>query len=85
MLLDVFAAGEKPIAGSDGPALSKAIRQRGKLIPIFVKDIEQLPMVLKDVLLPNDIVLTSGAGNIGAMSAGLAETLNKMIENKAEK
>jgi len=85
VLLDVFAAGEKPIAGSDGPALSKAIRQRGKLIPIFVKDIEQLPMVLKDVLLPNDIVLTSGAGNIGAMSAGLAETLNKMIENKAEK
>lgn len=79
VLLDVFAAGEKPIAGSDGPALSKAIRQRGQLIPIFVKDIEQLPVVLKDVLLPGDIVLTSGAGNIGAASANLAVQLNAMI------
>jgi UDP-N-acetylmuramate-alanine ligase len=50
ILLDVYAAGEKPMAGSDGPALSKAIRQRGKLIPVFVKEIEQLPTVLKGVL-----------------------------------
>lgn len=79
VLLDVFAAGEKPIAGSDGPALSKAIRQRGKLIPMFVKDIEQLPHVLKDVLLPGDIVLTSGAGDIGAASAKLEAQLNNRV------
>jgi len=85
VLLDVFAAGEKPIAGSDGPALSKAIRQRGHLIPIFVKDIEQLPVVLKDVLLPDDIVLTSGAGNIGVASANLAEKLNEMLDNETVK
>ncbi len=85
VLLDVFAAGEKPIAGSDGPALSKAIRQRGQLIPIFVKDIEQLPVVLKDVLLPGDIVLTSGAGNIGAASANLAVQLNAMIASDTAK
>jgi len=80
VLLDVFAAGEKPIAGSDGPALSKAIRQRGKLIPIFVKDIEQLPYVLKDVILPGDIVMTSGAGDIGAASAKLDAQLNSMMK-----
>jgi len=85
VLLDVFAAGEKPIAGSDGPALSKAIRQRGHLIPIFVKDIEQLPVVLKDVLLPDDIVLTSGAGNIGVASANLAEKLNEMFDKETVK
>ncbi len=82
VLLDVFAAGEKPIAGSDGPALSKAIRQRGKLIPIFVKDIEQLPYVLKDVLMPGDIVMTSGAGNIGAASSKLDGQLNNMMNSK---
>ncbi|ORU94347.1 MAG: UDP-N-acetylmuramate--L-alanine ligase [Cycloclasticus sp. symbiont of Bathymodiolus heckerae] len=80
VLLDVFAAGEKPIAGSDGPALSAAIRQRGKLIPIFVKEIEQLPHVLKDVLLPGDIVMTSGAGDIGAASAKLDTQLNSMMK-----
>ena len=82
VLLDVFAAGEKPIAGSDGPALSTAIRQRGKLIPIFVKDIEQLPFVLKDVIRPNDIVLTSGAGNIGAASTQLLGQLTDIFENE---
>ena len=81
VLLDVFAAGEKPIAGSDGPALSKAIRQRGKLIPIFVKEIEQLPSILKDVLRAGDIVLTSGAGDIGAASAKLVAQLNSLHES----
>ena len=85
VLLDVFAAGEKPIAGSDGPALSTAIRQRGKLIPIFVKDIEQLPFVLKDVIRPNDIVLTSGAGNIGAASTQLLGQLTDIFENETER
>ncbi|MBL4744165.1 MAG: UDP-N-acetylmuramate--L-alanine ligase [Cycloclasticus sp.] len=82
VLLDVFAAGEQAMAGSDGPALSKAIRQRGKLIPIFVKDIEQLPHVLKDVLQPGDIVLTSGAGDIGVASAKLEEQLNSMFDDQ---
>ena len=82
VLLDVFAAGEKPIAGSDGPALSTAIRQRGKLIPIFVKDIEQLPLILKDVIRPNDIVMTSGAGNIGAASAQLLGQLTDIFKNE---
>ena len=80
VLLDVFAAGEKPIAGSDGAALSKAIRQRGKIIPVFVKDIQQLPDVLDGVLLANDIVVTSGAGDIGAASAKLEKQLNNLSD-----
>ncbi|MGB1703078.1 MAG: glutamate ligase domain-containing protein, partial [Cycloclasticus sp.] len=82
ILLDVYAAGEKPMAGSDGPALSKAIRQRGKLIPVFVKEIEQLPTVLKGVLLADDIVVTSGAGDIGAASAKLEKQLNQMFDSQ---
>ncbi|PHS71810.1 MAG: UDP-N-acetylmuramate--L-alanine ligase [Cycloclasticus sp.] len=79
VLLDVFAAGEEPIVGADGAALSQAIRQRGKLIPIFVKNIGQLAEVLKDVLLAGDIILTSGAGDIGAASAKLEGQLNSML------
>ncbi|ORU92981.1 MAG: UDP-N-acetylmuramate--L-alanine ligase [Cycloclasticus sp. symbiont of Poecilosclerida sp. N] len=82
VLLDVFSAGEERIAGSDGPALSAAIRQRGKLIPIFVKDIEELPSVLKEVILPNDIVLTSGAGDIGVACAKIKAQLNNLVGMK---
>ena len=80
VLLDVFAAGEKPIAASDGPALSQAIRQRGKLVPIFVKDIEQLATTLVGVINAGDIVLTMGAGNIGAASAVLKDELDALLK-----
>ncbi len=80
VLLDVYAAGEQAIVGSDGPALSQAIRQRGKLMPIFVKEIKQLPGVLKEVLLAGDIVITCGAGDIGAASVKLKQQLTELID-----
>ncbi len=80
VLLDVYAAGEQAIVGSDGPALSQAIRQRGKLMPIFVKEIKQLPGGLKEVLLAGDIVITCGAGDIGAASAKLKQQLTELID-----
>lgn len=80
VLLDVFAAGEKPIPASDGPALSQAIRQRGKLVPIFVKDITQLAPTLFGVIQAGDIILTMGAGNVGAASAVLSEELHALLK-----
>ena len=84
VLLDVFAAGEKVIEGSDGPALSQAIRQRGKLVPLFVKDISELPTVLAAQIQAGDIVLTLGAGNIGAASAELMGQLESLMQNKGD-
>jgi len=75
ILSEVFAAGEAPIAGADGRALSRAVRARGKVDPIFIEDIEELPSVLQGVVCDGDIVLTMGAGNIGAVAAALGETL----------
>lgn len=80
LLLDVYAAGEQSIKGSDGLALSQAIRQRGKIVPIFVKEIKNLPEILKDVILPNDIVLTMGAGNVGAASLSLKSELEAILK-----
>lgn len=79
VLLDVYAAGEQRISGSDGPALSQAIRQRGKLIPIFVKEIDQLANILVEVVLPGDIVMTLGAGDIGAASAKLEAQMTALM------
>lgn len=74
ILLDVYAAGEAPVPGADSRALCRSIRQRGQLEPIFVADHEQLTDLLPDVLQGEDLLLTQGAGNIGALSKLLAQT-----------
>ena len=74
VITEVYAAGETPIAGADGRALCRAIRARGTQ-PIFVEKVEDLPLRLKDILKPNDLLLTLGAGSIGQVAANLAHTL----------
>jgi UDP-N-acetylmuramate--alanine ligase len=75
VLLDVYAAGETPIAGADGRALARAIRNRGQVDPVFVEDINDVPQTLSGVIQDGDVLLTLGAGNIGAVAAGLEEAL----------
>ncbi len=74
LLLDVYAAGEAPIPGADSRALCRSIRQRGQLDPIFVAEPEQLKSLLPSVLQDGDLLLTQGAGNIGALSRQLADS-----------
>ncbi len=74
LLLDVYAAGEAPIPGADSRALCRSIRQRGQLDPIFVAEPEQLKALLPSVLQDGDLLLTQGAGNIGALSRQLADS-----------
>ncbi|MGB5062537.1 MAG: UDP-N-acetylmuramate--L-alanine ligase, partial [Candidatus Competibacter sp.] len=71
ILLDVYPAGEKPIAGADGRSLSRAIRVRGKVDPIFVEQTADLPAVLPGLLCDGDLLLLMGAGDIGAMAVQL--------------
>jgi UDP-N-acetylmuramate--alanine ligase len=73
ILLDVYAAGEEIIAGADGRCLSRSIRNRGKIDPIFVEAIDSVPAIIKDITKPDDIVITQGAGNIGSLAAELAK------------
>ena len=37
IVLDVYAAGEDPIAGADGRAIARAVRTRGSVEPVFVE------------------------------------------------
>ena len=72
VLLDVYSAGEKAIPGADGRTLARSIRLLGQVNPVFVQQHEDLPTVLKAVLQSNDLLLTQGAGNVGAIAADLA-------------
>ena len=75
VLLEVYPAGEAPIAGADGRTLARAIRTRGQVDPVFVEMVEALPTTLQGVLQDGDILLTLGAGNIGAAAAKLQAQL----------
>lgn len=75
VLLEVYAAGEEPIAGADGRAMARAVRTRGSVEPVFVETLDDLQPVLMDVLEDGDLVLTMGAGDIGAYATGLPDLL----------
>lgn len=74
---EIYAAGEKPISGADGRALCRAIRTRGHVNPVFIEDITKLHETLKDILKPNDLALTLGAGNIGLVASKLPEQMRE--------
>jgi len=72
ILLDVYAAGESVISAADSKSLTRSIRQRGQIEPIYVGDTAQLSEILEAQLQDGDMVLTQGAGNIGAIARQLA-------------
>jgi UDP-N-acetylmuramate--alanine ligase len=75
ILLEVYQAGEPPVAGADGRSLARAIRQRGRVEPIFVEDVHHVADVLNDIYQAGDVLLTQGAGDVGQLAARLPQDL----------
>jgi UDP-N-acetylmuramate--alanine ligase len=72
VLTEVYAAGEAPIVAADGRALTRAIRVAGKIEPVFVETVDEVPEALAAVVRAGDVVITMGAGSIGAVPGRLA-------------
>ena len=77
LLAEVYAAGEVPIVAADGRALARALRVAGKVEPVFVDDIGNMPQVIADNARDGDVVVCMGAGSIGAVPAKVVEMLQK--------
>ena len=73
LLSEVYAAGEAPIVAADGRSLARALRVGGKVEPVFVEDIAEMPAVILDVARDGDVVITMGAGSIGAVPGKLVK------------
>ncbi len=71
VLGEVYPAGEPPIVAADGRALARALRVAGRIEPVFVDDIADMAAAIRAVALPDDVVLTMGAGSIGSVAAQL--------------
>lgn len=77
VLLDVYSAGEEPIPGADSRSLSRSIRQRGQVDPVFAESIDEIPALLASLVQDADVVVTQGAGDIARLAqllAGLGDT-----------
>lgn len=76
LLLDVYSAGETPIAGADGRSLCRNIRQRGKVDPVFAEKEQDLFIALADIVRTGDILLMQGAGDISGIVAHLTQSIS---------
>jgi UDP-N-acetylmuramate--alanine ligase len=76
VVAEVYPAGEAPISGADGKALCRAIRTRGLVEPVLLKSLDELPQVLAGIVRDGDVVLTMGAGSIGAAAHDLPAALS---------
>jgi UDP-N-acetylmuramate--alanine ligase len=73
LLSEVYAAGEAPIVAADGRALTRALRVAGKVEPVFVEQIADMPQTVIGNARDGDVVICMGAGSIGAVPAKLVE------------
>ncbi len=77
LLTEVYAAGEAPIVAADGRALARALRVAGKVEPVFIEDVADLPQQIADSVRGGDVVVCMGAGSIGAVPAKVVQMLQK--------
>jgi UDP-N-acetylmuramate--alanine ligase len=73
VLAEVYPAGEQPIVAADGRALAHALRVLGKVEPVFVEDIAEMPGTILDLVRDGDVVVTMGAGSISGVPAQLQQ------------
>ncbi len=72
LLGEVYAAGEDPLVAADGRALMRALRVAGKVEPVFVENIADMPEAILHAARDGDVVLNMGAGSIGAVPGKVA-------------
>ncbi len=75
LLAEVYAAGEPPIVAADGRSLARALRVVGKVDPVFVDDVAELPAQIADFARDGDVVIAMGAGSIGSVPQKLVDLL----------
>jgi UDP-N-acetylmuramate--alanine ligase len=68
LLTEVYPAGEAPIVAADSKSLARALRIQGKVEPIYVETVDEMPAAIRRVVQDGDVVLVMGAGSVGAVA-----------------
>jgi UDP-N-acetylmuramate--alanine ligase len=72
---EVYAAGEKPIAGVSGRVLFREIEQSGHDNVSFEPNMKKIPYLVGKVVQSGDMILVLGAGNIYQIIPDIARIL----------
>lgn len=75
VLTEVYPAGEDPIPGINGQALYEAIQEYGHKNVIYEPDMDRIPEIITRLVLPEDMILVLGAGNIPRI---IPEIINRL-------
>lgn len=78
LVLEVYPGGEEPVPGADSRTLCRAIRARGQVDPVFIGELSDLAQTVSGVLQDGDVLLTMGAGDIGAIAQRLPKQLEEL-------
>ena len=78
LLTDVYSAGEDPIVAADSKSLARAVRVHGKVEPLFVETVDELPAAIHRVAKDGDVVLVMGAGSVSGVAPGVVNFKQKL-------
>jgi UDP-N-acetylmuramate--alanine ligase len=84
LLAEVYSAGEAPIVAADGRSLTRALRVSGRIEPVFVDDILDMPQAILDNARDGDVLLCMGAGSIGAVPGKVLDMLQNSEQGMKE-
>ncbi|MFP4127596.1 MAG: UDP-N-acetylmuramate--L-alanine ligase [Desulfonatronovibrio sp.] len=73
LLTEIYPASEDPIPGVNGQSLAQGIRQISRTNVLFFEDLEKAAQKLESILLPGDLFLTLGAGNVWKVGESFLE------------
>lgn len=81
VITDVYPSREEPIEGVNGKLIADAAREYGHRKVHYVEDKTELPGKLKEIVQPNDIVITMGAGDIYKFGEQFVDALQAGLKN----
>jgi UDP-N-acetylmuramate--alanine ligase len=76
LVMPIYAASEKPIEGVDSRLLCESIQAHGHKDVRFVENPEVAVAALAELVTPEDVVLTLGAGNVYQVGETLLARFN---------
>jgi UDP-N-acetylmuramate--alanine ligase len=84
LIADIYAAGEKPIAGATSDALAQAIAAHGHRSVEHVADKQEIARRLADEARPGDCVIALGAGDINKILPEVARLIAERESGEAK-
>jgi UDP-N-acetylmuramate--alanine ligase len=78
----IYPAGEDPIPGVTAETIYEAAKEYGHKDVVFIDKLEDIPRHLAEIVQPQDLVITLGAGNVNTVADKFIELLENSFEDR---